>query len=48
MTAFTLNEFIDIKIQQNDEFARYYECEQSINNISVMIANALKERHDSI
>ncbi|BCA93701.1 transcriptional regulator [Legionella antarctica] len=45
MKALTLNEFIDNKIQQDDEFARHYEREQIINNIAVMIANARKERH---
>lgn len=45
MKALTLNEFIDNKIQQDDEFAKHYEREQIINNIAVMIANARKERH---
>jgi ribosome-binding protein aMBF1 (putative translation factor) len=45
MKALTLNEFIDNKIQQDDEFAQHYEREQIINNIAVMIANARKERH---
>lgn len=45
MKALTLNEFIDDKIQQDDEFAKYYEREQIINKIAVMIANARKERH---
>ncbi len=45
MKALTLNEFIDNKIQQDDEFARHYEREQIINNIAVMIVNARKERH---
>ncbi|USQ15527.1 helix-turn-helix transcriptional regulator (plasmid) [Legionella lytica] len=45
MKALTLNEFIDNKIKQDDEFAKHYEREQIINNIAVMIANARKERH---
>ncbi|MFI4919343.1 MAG: multiprotein-bridging factor 1 family protein [Legionellales bacterium] len=45
MKALTLNEFIDNKIQQDDEFAKHYEREQIINNIAVMIVNARKERH---
>ncbi|WP_058532891.1 helix-turn-helix domain-containing protein [Legionella saoudiensis] len=45
MKALTLNEFIDNKIKQDDDFAKHYEREQIINNIAVMIANARKERH---
>lgn len=45
MKALTLNEFIDNKIQQDEEFAKHYEREQIINNIAIMIANARKERH---
>ena len=45
MKALTLNEFIDNKIQNDNEFAKHYEREQIINNIAVMIADARKERH---
>lgn len=45
MKALTLNEFIDNKVQQDDEFAKHYEREQIINNIAVMIAKARQERH---
>ncbi|SEG49489.1 hypothetical protein SAMN02746093_03153, partial [Legionella quinlivanii DSM 21216] len=45
MKALTLNEFIDDKIKQDEEFAKHYEREQIINNIAAMIVNARKKRH---
>ncbi|CZG72759.1 TPA: helix-turn-helix domain-containing protein [Legionella pneumophila subsp. pneumophila] len=45
MKTLTLNEFIDDKINNDEEFAKHYEREQIINNIAVMIVNARKKRH---
>lgn len=43
MKAFTLNDFIDEQKKADPKFACYYDREEVINNIAVMIVHARKQ-----